>query len=145
MNPKILILLCASFAFVGGCASTSQKPAANHRLKSQFEKADANNDGKVSRKEFGGLMIEDAFALFDDNKNGVVTLKEYVASGGTAEGFKKLDKNGDGSITLEEAKSSKLAMDAMTVSFYGADLDGDGYVTLEEALKYREQAREYTR
>lgn len=145
MNPKILILLCASFAFVGGCASTPEKPVANERLKGQFAKADTNQDGKISRKEFGGLMIEDAFALFDDNKDGVVTLKEYVVSGGTAEGFRKLDKNGDGVITLEEAKSSKVAMDAMTVSFYGADLDGDGYVTLEEALKYRAQVREYTR
>lgn len=145
MNPKILILLCASFAFVGGCASQPKKPTGPQRLKAQFERADTNQDGKVSRNEFGGLMIEDAFELFDNNKDGVVTLKEYVSSGGTAEGFQKLDVNGDGKITLEEAKDSKVAMDAMTVSFYGADVDGDGYVTLEEALKYRELTRAYTR
>ncbi len=145
MNPKVLIILCASFAFVGGCASNTQKSSGPQRLKAQFERADLNKDGKISRKEFGGLMIEDAFELFDNNKDGVVTLKEYVSSGGTAEGFKQIDIDGNGRITLEEAKASKVAMDAMTVSFYGADLDGDGYVTLEEALKYREQTRAYTR
>ncbi len=145
MNPKILVLFCATFAFLGGCATTTQKPSGAQRLKAQFARADINSDGKVSRKEFGGLLIEDAFALFDDNKNGVVTLREYVSSGGTAEAFRKLDVDGNGRVTLEEAKASKVAMDAMTVSFYGADLDGDGYVTLEEALKYREQARAYTR
>jgi len=145
MNPKILILLCASFAFVGGCASNTQKSTGTQRLQAQFERADTNNDGKVARKEFGGLMIEDAFALFDNNKDGVVTLKEYVTSGGTKEGFAELDVNGNGKITLQEAKATKVAMDAMTVSFYGADLNGDGYVTLEEALKYREQTRPYIR
>jgi len=144
MHKSLFLPLCLA-AVLTGCATTSTPKTGDERLKAQFQKADTNSDGKVSRKEFGALMIDDAFAMFDSNKNGVVTVEEFVAAGGSKAAFAKMDVNGDGVITLEEAKASKVAMDAMTVSFYGADLDKDGYVTLGEALEYRAKVREVTR
>lgn len=141
--PRIALLLAGLAFFSAGCASLSKPETA--RLKSQFRKADTNNDGKVSRKEFGYLMVEDAFALFDENKDGVVTLQEYVVRGGTPRAFAEIDRNGNGKVTLEEAKASKVAMDRMTIRFYEADVDKDGYVTLAEALEYRKRVREITR
>jgi hypothetical protein len=41
--------------------------------------------------------------------------------------FKRLDRNGDGKLTTEEAKG--------VPRFRGADLNGDGVVTLEEAKR----------
>ncbi len=141
----LLFPVLASVLAFAGCASTSPKAASTAAFKAKFAKADTNNDGKVTRQEFGYSMIEEAFRMFDTNKNGVITLEEFVASGGSPESFKKIDRNGNGVITLDEAKSAKVTMDAMTINFYAADADKDGYVTLGEALAYREKAREYTR
>lgn len=145
MNAKIVLLSVGLGIFAIGCASSPNKTSGASRWEAQFRKADINKDNKVSRQEFGHLMIEEAFAMFDTNKDGYVTEAEFVACGGSPESFKKLDRDGNGRVTLEEAKKGKIAMDAMTVAFYGADVDKDGYVTLEEALQYREKARAYTR
>ncbi len=144
MKKTLPLFAIAIGTLCSGCASRTDTAAAPN-WEEQFRKADLNNDGRVSRDEFGQLMIEDAFRLFDANKDGVVTLKEYVANGGSPAAFSKIDRNGDGKVTLEEAKSSKFAIDAMTVSFYGADTNNDGYVTMDEALSYRERVRPYTR
>jgi len=146
MKPLLFCALaCGLVLAFAGCASTDPKAAAADDFKTNFAAADVNNDGKVTRQEFGYSMIENAFRRFDANKNGVVTLKEFVAMGGSPEKFKQIDRSGNGVITLEEAKSAKVAMDAMTINFYAADVDKDGYVTLGEALAYREKVREYTR
>jgi len=144
-HPLLPIVASALALAFAGCASPGPKAAATASFKEKFAKADTNNDGKVTRQEFGYSMIEEVFQRFDANKNGVITLKEFVAAGGSPESFKKIDINGNGVITLEEAKSAKIAMDSMTIGFYGADVDKDGYVTLGEALASRERAREYTR
>jgi len=143
MKISSLLLAVTALSFFGGCVCWKQ--ATPPTLEAQFKKADANEDGKVSRKEFHNLMVEDAFALFDANRDGVVTVKEFVAGGGTAEAFRKFDPNGTGKITVVELKASKIRMDAVSAAFLGADVSKDGYVTLEEALKYRERVRSYTR
>jgi len=141
--PRLVLPLVGLALFAAGCATSSKPQAPN--WEAQFKKADTNTDGKVSRQEFGYLMVEDAFALFDENKDGVVTLQEYVSKGGSPQAFAQIDRNGNGKVTLEEAKASKVAMDRMTIRFYEADVDKDGYVTLGEALEYRKRVREITR
>ncbi len=142
MNAKSLLLALGLTTLVTGCATHS---ASKDPWVKQFHRADANNDGKVAQQEFGAIMIEDAFILFDVNKDGIITRKEFLAAGGKPASFAKIDVNRNGVITLEEAKSAKVAMDAMTIAFYGADADKDGFVTLAEALEYRDKARAYTR
>lgn len=128
-------------AFALGCASQPKTPS----LEARFAKADTNQDGRVTRQEYGYSMIEEVFARTDKDGNGTISLEEYVAIGGSPAAFKKIDRDGSGTITLEEAKSSKIALDALTIQFYGADVDKDGYVTLAEALAYREKVREIVR
>jgi Ca2+-binding EF-hand superfamily protein len=138
--PTLALALC-----FGGCATGTTQASRVKAFKTKFQNADANCDGKVSQKEFRYTMIEEVFARSDKNKNGSLTLEEFVAAGGSPASFKKIDLNGNGVLTLEEAKSAKIAMDPVTAAFFGADVDQDGYVTLGEALSYRKKARAYTR
>lgn len=139
----LLVISIGIVVFVAGCSTTSQLKTPS--WESRFQEADTNKDGHVSRNEFGYLMAEDAFTLYDSNKNGIVTLEEYVAKGGTPKTFAKIDPSGSGKVTLEQIKASKVAMDHLTIQFYEADVDKNGYVTLEEALEYRDRVREITR
>lgn len=142
MNIKTVLFLATLTSLFVGCAT---KPTAPMTFEERFRKADTNHDGRVSRSEFGYLMLDEAFAIYDKNKNGVVTLKEFVASGGSKEAFAMIDKNGNGKITIEELKLSKVGVDTMQVRFYEADVNKDGYITFAEALRYRERVRAATR
>ncbi len=144
MKLKPLLLLSGLVTFTVGCATQSDSYPEPPSLRAQFEKADTNDDDRVSTAEFGALRVEDAFKLFDDNENGVITVDEFVASGGSRTVFAQLDQSGNGEITLAEAMSSEVVMDSMLATFYEADTDDDGFVTLGEALDYRQAVREYT-
>jgi len=137
--PTLALALC-----LGACACGSNRPKSS-TLEVRFHAADVNKDGKLSRPEVRKSMLEQAFVLFDTNKDGSITLAEFVSCGGSAHSFKKIDINGNGVITLEEAKGAKIAIDNMTAAFFAADVDKDGYVTLGEALAYRERVRAATR
>lgn len=139
------LLLAGGLLTYTGCATSPQKNSHTGNLRAQFLRADTNQDNKVSQQEFRYLMIEDMFALFDHNEDGLVTREEFLKAGGSAKTFAQLDRNGDGRITLEEAKTAKVKLDAVSATFLAADVDRDGYVTLEEALAYREKVRAYTR
>lgn len=145
MKTKTLLLLAGATSILASCATSSSNYAEPKSLESQFQRADSNNDEKVSKEEFRVLAVENAFALFDDNSDGVLTKAEFVNSGGSAVEFDELDLTGSGTITLEEAKASKVKMSRMLAAFYEADTDEDGYVTLGEALERREQVRAIVR
>ncbi len=98
----------ASFA-TGGYASAL-------RTKSVMHKMDTNHDNMVSRKEWIAFQNE-VFTMIDRHRTGEVDEPEYMsagpyaavfATGGyassllTREMFKKIDTNGDGSISRRE-------------------------------------------
>ncbi len=145
MKTKTLLVLAGATSILASCATDSSNYAAPRSLESQFQRADTNNDEKVSKAEFEVLAVENAFAMFDDNSDGVLTKAEFLNSGGSAAEFDELDLSGSGTITLEEAKASKVKMSRMLAAFYEADTDKDGYVTLGEALERRKQVREIVR
>jgi Ca2+-binding EF-hand superfamily protein len=138
------VAACLGVSFVG-CAQTSKQAQRTSNLTAQFQRADTNQDGKVSTEEFRYLMIEDMFALFDHNEDGYVTREEFIKAGGSPQTFARIDRNNAGRVTLEQAKTARIKLDTVSTAFLAADTDKDGFVTLEEALEYREKARAYTR
>jgi hypothetical protein len=77
--------------------------------------------------------------MYDANDDGFVTEGEYVASGGTPENFRKVNKTGSGKISLAEAQASPLVFNTFGVSFNEADINKDGQVTLAEYKSYLER------
>ena len=81
-------------------------------------------------------MIADAFAMYDENSDGYVTVIEFLASGGTQENFRKVNKTGSGKISLAEAQGSPLVFNTFVVSFDEADTNKNGQVTMAEYQSY---------
>lgn len=121
--PAFLLASCAT-------TTTTQSP------EQKFHKADKNGDGSVSRVEATNLMIGDAFVMYDSNGDGFVSEAEFVASGGTSENFRKINKTGSGKISLEEAKANPVVFNTFAVSFDEADVNKDGQVTRVEYQNY---------
>ena len=126
-----LIITLIPLVMLAGCATT---PTSSPEQK--FKQADKDGNGLVSRKEASSMIIANAFAMYDTNRDGVVTEGEFVASGGTPENFRKVNKTGSGKISLAEAQASPLVFNTFGVSFNEADTNKDGQVTLAEYKSY---------
>ncbi|MFT0533122.1 EF-hand domain-containing protein [Castellaniella hirudinis] len=109
---KNLLLLCCLFVAAPVLAQTSSDwTTAN------FERLDADQDGKISLAEYETFM-HGAFARLDKNGNGVITIDE-AAGVLTPNQFKHIDANNDGKIDLDEF------MAAVTADFHHQDRDSD--------------------
>jgi Ca2+-binding EF-hand superfamily protein len=113
-----------------------------------FARADANNDGKVTREEANAWLAA-RFAEIDANKDGGLTLEEtrafYAARRGEGRGppegmrermedrqaarFRFIDADLDGKISLPELR---VMADAM---FRSMDADSDGALTRAEVQR----------
>jgi Ca2+-binding EF-hand superfamily protein len=136
------LLLAAAAVVLSGCATTPQSGTAP--LMNLFKQADANGNSQVSRKEFTDFLIAEAFANYDKNKDGFVTLAEWTAGGGTRETFLAMGGR-SGKLTLAQVQSSKVAQNQMALPFDQADTSKSGYLTLEEFVAYRKKAAPYVR
>ena len=128
MKPITILL---PVLLLASCATT-----ATLTPEQRFNKADKDGSGSVSRTEATNMMIADAFAMYDVDGDGFVTEKEFVASGGTPENFRKVNRSRSGKVSLEEAKASPLVFNTFVVAFDEADTNNDGKVTLEEYKTY---------
>ncbi|HHK74112.1 MAG TPA: hypothetical protein ENJ57_02985 [Rhizobiales bacterium] len=109
-----------------------------------FEKADANKDGVITRKEAEAVKSA-LFAKFDTNGDGVVNAAEIDK--GLEDRLNqirikmrymllaRLDANGDGQVSKEEFDKPGLRR------FDRADLDHDGKVTRQEMQAMGARAR----
>lgn len=116
---------------LAGCATT-----ASSSPEQKFKKADGDNNGTVSRTEATNMIIANAFDMYDANSDGYVSEKEFVASGGNAQSFRKVNKSGSGKISLAEAQASPLVFNNFVVSFDEADTNKDGQLTYAEYQSY---------
>lgn len=142
MKRFLFLPLAASLVFTG-CA-TRPPASGNAAVMSLFKKADADGNNQVSRREFTDLLIAEAFANYDRNKDGVVTLAEWTAGGGKRETFLAMGGR-DGTLTLAQVQASKVAQDQMAMPFDQADTAKSGYLTLEEFVAYRKKALSFVR
>jgi hypothetical protein len=144
MKPTFFIPALAAVAVsLAGCAT--QPRSGNAALMQRFQQADANGNGQVSRNEFIDLMITEAFANYDKGQKGYVTLEEFTAGGGTPQTFRQIDRDGNGRVTLADAKASKVVRNQFVKPFDAADTSGTGYVSFDEFVAYRAAAAPYVR
>ncbi len=105
-----------------------------------FENLDINNDGKLSKKEIEkqrDFMVES----MDLNGDKVVSTQELIKRRAKRADFfakrmiKKLDSDGDGSLSFTELKKSQQwKLERM---FYRVDKNNDGFISKEEAQTAR--------
>ena len=141
MKSPILLLATAAL-ILPGCVTQPQ--SGNAPLMNLFKQADANGNSQVSRREFTDFLIAESFANYDKNKDGVVTLAEWTAGGGSRETFLAMGAR-NGQLTLAQAQASKVAQNQMALPFDQADTTKSGYLSLEEFVAYRKKAAPYVR
>lgn len=88
---SILFALLVATSFTFAADEAKKKEGDRPDPEAMFKKADANNDGKVSKEEFlkgakDAAKKEAQFAAKDKDKDGNLTLEEFKAGG------KKKDK-----------------------------------------------------
>jgi len=136
------LLLAAAAVILSGCVTTPK--SGNAAVMNLFKQADADGNTQVSRREFTDLLIAEAFANYDKNKDGFVTLAEWTAGGGTRETFLAMGGR-SGKLTLAQVQASKVAQNQMALPFDQADTSKSGYLTLEEFVAHRKKAAPYVR
>ena len=154
-----LTVVAACIVAATAFAAQAQAPAANQvppsraevvqKLDEEFNRADGNNDGFLSRDEINAasqkaaqqaqqnvdLKVQEEFKKLDADKNGQLSLTEFRAAAKVSakaapdQALQRFDSNKDGRISLIEFKAQTLA------GYDKADLNKDGKITPEEAAK----------
>lgn len=125
-------LLGATLFAASAIAAPQDRPMGGDKL----AKADANNDGVITKVEF--LEDVDArFAKLDANKDGKIS-KEERPGGGEGRGGRmmgRIDTDNDGTISLDEQRAQA------TRRFERIDTNGDGKLDQAERDAARNRMR----
>lgn len=133
VTSSLLTLSSSGVALAGADGAKKaarRQPIAEALATSFFERLDTNKDGKVARAE-AEAAGQQFFDKLDANKDNEVSAQEaddgarVMREEELRERFKALDENGDGRLTLEEAKVPAMFFERL-------DTNHDKLATREE-------------
>lgn len=147
-NLTIIAAIAATLGAGGAYADHHGERRGEHaaRMEAAFKAADTDGDGSLDKEEAKAMpRIAKNFDRLDADKDGTVDMKEIAAGmKGAAKQktgrmhdkagakFAAADKDGDGTLDKEEAKSMKHVAE----HFDEIDGDKDGTVSLDEIHGY---------
>jgi Ca2+-binding EF-hand superfamily protein len=135
----VITVAMAAFAALGGCATNDNHSSGQTAAGAvdQFNLADANHDGQLSRDETSDFLVNEIFASRDANHDGRLTQEEWT--GGYSErlpAFQKRDANHDGIVTKEEAIDYARKYGVAKEIIRQADKNGDDKLSRAEVEAY---------
>jgi Ca2+-binding EF-hand superfamily protein len=116
---------------------------ASPRQGSAFEKADVNDDDRITLQELSDVVTLSVFEEGDEDRDGYLSFAEWrkLAPELDPAVFKTRDLNGDGRIDRKEALAFTRENKTFYPAFEGLDDDGDSVIDVEEAREFlREQS-----
>lgn len=133
MPSKTTLAVSLILALVVGCVSTenefSSATGSHVGMESQFNQADADRSGFVTREEIATLHHDEMLAQYDLDRDNHVSLQEWESAHPTAAEtdakFNLIDRDGDKKISKAEAVKWVSEHVTFTKSFAKYDLDGD--------------------
>jgi Ca2+-binding EF-hand superfamily protein len=126
------------FLLAGATAALLASCATTETDRDVFLKADANKDGLLSLDEVNKAGLPRLFNRFDVDGDGAVTLTEAraVESGFDAELFTERDLNRDGKVAYAEYEAVALRKGGLKSQFTEVDLNRNGIIEMGEAQAY---------
>jgi Ca2+-binding EF-hand superfamily protein len=142
MSNKLKYLVVLSFALtVGTTVITKASGGAKMIGMLDFDDLDINDDGKVSRDEIRKQrqMVVKSMDLNGDKKLSAEELmQQHIRRSqfSVKRMIRKLDSNGDGSLSFLELKKSRPAKN-LSKMFDRVDEDTDGYISKDEVQRIK--------
>ena len=146
MSNKLKYSVAVLLAITVGTTAIAQTPKGMKMLgMSDFEDLDINNDGKVSKEEIRerrAIAVQSMDLNGDQKLNADELMQQYTkrAQLSVNRMIKKLDSNGDGSLSFAELENGQR-VGTLRKLFDRLDKDDDGYISKEEALRVKKNMR----
>ncbi len=146
MSNKLKYSVAVLLAITVGSTAIAQTPRGMKMLgMSDFEDLDINNDGKVSKEEIRErreIAVQSMDLNGDQKLNADELMQQYTkrAQLSVNRMIKKLDSNGDGSLSFAELENGQR-VGTLRKLFDRLDKDDDGYISKEEALRVKKNMR----
>lgn len=146
MSNKLKYSVAVLLAITVGTTAIAQTPRGMKMLgMSDFEDLDINNDGKVSKEEIRErreIAVQSMDLNGDEKLSADELMQQYTkrAQLSVNRMIKKLDSNGDGSLSFAELENGQR-VGTLRKLFDRLDKDDDGYISKEEALRVKKNMR----